>query len=200
MRLVIIGAGGHSKVVAESARSMGVEEIDVIDPRAGQSIDEDALNATHFIVAIGDNDIRSMLFSQARDGVLSATGKKLKPFSVIDKTAIVSPTAAIGAGTYVGKGAVINVDARIGENAVINTSAVVEHDCVVGDGAFIAPLASMCGETRLGARSMLGVNSALTPGQSVGDDTIIGAGSTVLRSIEDSVVAVGSPAKVIKKR
>lgn len=192
MHLLIIGAGGHSKVVAEAARSMGVERITILDELAGQTAEIDAPDATHFIVAIGDNKARSRVFEE----YLSQSS--LKPFSAIHATAFISDSAQIGAGTFVGPRAVVHVDAKVGLNAIVNTAAVVEHDCVLDDHAFVAPSSSLCGGAKVGVRGFVGTNATMLPLSSIGEDSILGAGSVLKKSLGDRVVAVGAPARVIK--
>jgi len=209
MKLVIIGAGGHGKVVADAAIVAGLSVEGFVDDRAAldlfglpvlATVDEflaelksdasrcDAADLS-FIVAIGDNVRREDVFNRM-------VGQGLQPVSVVHPAATVSPEATVEDGSYVGAEAVINPQAYIGENAIINTRATVEHDCVVGAHAFVAPHAVMCGESRIGEGALLGASATLGVGLSVGEWTRIGEGAVVKEDIPPDVVAVGVPAKV----
>jgi len=209
MKLIIFGAGGHGKVVADAALAANmpvegfvddVRSIDLFGLPVLSTVDEFIFalktedskyeaSTIDFIVAIGDNAKREEIFEKMVE-------QGLHPVSVIHPTATVSMDATIEDGTYVGAEAIINPQAFIGENAIINTRATVEHDCVVGAHAFVAPHAVMCGESRLGEGALLGANATLGVGLSVGEWTRIGEGAVVKEDIPADVVAVGVPAQV----
>lgn len=193
MHLLIIGAGGHSKVVADSARSMGIEQISFLDEGAGARLEDLSADIHHFIVAIGDNVLR-----QERFEYYQSLG--LTPFTVIHESACIASSVTLGAGSFVSARAVINADAHIGHNVVVNTAAVIEHDCQLGDHSFVAPSASLCGGVRIDTRAFVGTNATMLPLSSLGADAVLGAGSVLKQSIEDRAVAVGAPARVIKKK
>lgn len=191
--LLILGAGGHAKVVADAARAMGITHIYFCDEGAGQSLEQFADTCAHIHVAIGDNATREFGYKRAIEAGYT-------PFSVVHPTAIISPEAHIGQGVYIGALCVLNPQCHISDFALINTGAIVEHDSVVGQAAFIAPGAIMCGRTGLGARSFLGTHGTMIPQTSVGDDVVIGAGSVVTRTFENDVHLVGVPARVLEKK
>jgi acetyltransferase EpsM len=202
--LIIVGAGGHGKVVLDAARLSNHEVACFIDRRpqtsplsdtpvydslaaATQDAGLDAL--THFIVAVGDNYQRAEEFA-----VFCAAG--LRPRTVQHPAAIVSPRAHIGRGSYLGAGAVVNPDAHIGDNVIVNTSAIVEHDCRVADHAFIAPGAVMCGQTAVGRHTLLGAHATLVPTVKLGADSLVAAGAVVTRSWPDDSRLFGVPARL----
>lgn len=191
--LLILGAGGHAKVVADAARAMGIAHIYFCDEGAGQSLEQFAGICAHIHVAIGDNATRDFGYKRAIE-------EGFTPYSVVHPTAIISPEALIGQGVYIGALCVLNPQCSISDFALINTGAIVEHDSVVGQAAFIAPGAIMCGRTGLGARSFLGTHGTMIPQTSVGDDVVIGAGSVVTRTFENDVHLVGVPARVLEKK
>lgn len=196
MHLVIIGAGGHSKVVFEAAVSAGISHITVIDELAGETLETKAPDASHFIVAIGDNAVRERSYNAyvGRETVAGA----LKALTVIHPTACVSPSAHIAEGSFVGPHAVINAEAEIGKNVIVNTAAVIEHDCVLGDHSFVAPSSSLCGGVHIGERALVGTNATILPLVHLGSDSVLGAGSVLNKTMGNNCVAVGAPAKVIK--
>jgi len=211
MSLLIFGAGGHSKVVADAALESGMEVKGFVDDKAAIDMfgnpvlstiddlmtalrieaDKDENAKMDFIVAMGNNEIRKRVF----DALIEAG---LHPVSVIHPTASVSMSATIEDGTYVGAEAVINPGAYIGENAIINTRATVEHDCIVGAHAFVAPHAVMCGESRIGEGALLGANATLGVRLSVGEWTRVGEGAVVKEDIPAKVIAVGVPARIVE--
>lgn len=196
MRLLVIGAGGHAKVVIDAALDAGFEIAGVVGEPGGRSEvlglpvshSCEGIAADGFIVAIGDNAARSRAFEEH-----IAAG--LTPISVIHPSAVISSRATIGAGTFAAAGAIVNVDAVIGLDAILNTGCTVDHDCVVGDHALIGPTASLCGGCRVGAGTLLGAGASLIPGTSVGDWSVVGAGSAVVTDIADRTVSAGVPAR-----
>lgn len=207
MRVVVIGAGGHGKVVADAALAAGLSVLGFVDDRVCGEIlglpvascvaGLEALSANTsgtselgFIVAIGDNDTRKRLFE-----TYSAQG--LCPQSIIHPAAAVSCSARIGAGTYIGAEAVVNPQAQVGVDVIINTRASVEHDCIVGDHAFVAPHALMCGGSHVGEGALLGASATVGVGLSVGDWSRVGEGAVVKRDLPARIIAVGVPAHVV---
>lgn len=191
--LLILGAGGHAKVVADTAFAMGITHVHFCDEGAGQTLEQFIDTCTHIHVAIGDNATREF-------GYLRAIEAGFTPFNVVHPTAVISSEAHIGKGVYIGALSVLNPQCHIADFALINTGAIVEHDSVVGQAAFIAPGAIMCGQTVLGARSFLGTHGTMIPQTRVGDDVIVGAGSVVTRTFESDVHLVGVPARVLEKK
>ena len=202
MKIVIIGAGGHGKVLAECARDAGLDVAGFIDqgqigrkvlglPVLGGDDDLAAMKdhgVTGAIVAIGHNPVRAKLAQRIAEAGLDLV-------SVISPRAVISPTATIGAGTLVMPGAIINADARIGENVIVNTGAIVEHDCTLGDAVHVAPSSTLCGNVSVGARSFVGAGATVIPGRTIGVDVTVGAGACVVHDLPDSVCATGVPAR-----
>lgn len=212
-KFLILGAGGHGKVLADVIRSAGhtlAGYVDLDPARVGEVAEPggarvlyeqkewltsvsrgeqgDAWDAVAF--GVGDNLIRLRLLAEC---------KALRTPPIISPTAIVSPSAKIAEGTVVFPGAIINANARIGRGAIINTGVVVEHDCVVGDGAHISPNATVAGGVLVGELSWVGAGSVVIEQRRVGENAIVGAGAVVIRDIPANATAVGNPAKVIKQ-
>ena len=186
--LLILGAGGHAKVVADAARAAGVASITFCDEGAGETLERCAQGATHIHVAIGDNAVRVGGLARGR-----ACG--LSPYTVVHPSAYVAPSARVGEGVYIGAFCVINPESVIEDCAVVNTGAIVEHDCRVGEGAFIAPGAIMCGGCSIGTRSMLGAHATMIPQTHIGDEIVVGAGATVVEDFFEKCTVVGTPAR-----
>lgn len=199
MRLLVVGAGGHAKVVLDAARVAGFEIAGVVGAAGGRSEvlgipvrhDATGIDADGFIVAIGDNRNRARAFDEYRS-------LGLTPISVVHPSSVIAQGVEIGAGAFVAAGVVVNVDARIGEDAILNTGCTIDHDCVVGDHALVGPTASMCGESLIGEGVTLGAGASVIPLKSVGDWTMVGAGAAVVRDVPDRVVCAGVPARTIR--
>lgn len=203
--MIIVGAGGHAKVVIELFRSLGIPIAGLTDADATprtvlgvRVLGDDALLPSLFsqglrnaFVALGDNKTR------LRVGLsLQALGFNL--LTAVSPRAAVSPSARLGAGVAVMAGAVINADAEVGDLVIVNSGAIVEHDAVLGRACHIGPGAVLAGQVRVGQSALLGAGSRVVPGREIGEGTVIGAGGCVVRDIPAHVVAVGVPAQALR--
>jgi UDP-perosamine 4-acetyltransferase len=201
--VVIIGGGGHAKVVIESLRASGETVVAIVDadptPREvlGVPVLGDDLmlpilreqGLSKLFVALGDNRLREKLGRKARElGFILVNG--------IHPSAIISPSARLGEGVAVMAGVAINADSRIADLAIINTGAIVDHDCQLGAACHLGPASALAGGVTIGERAFLGVGARVIPGVSIGADTIVGAGGVVVRDLPDGVLAVGVPAQI----
>lgn len=200
--MVVIGAGGHAKVVVELARSCGFEVVGCLDS-------DDTPRLVVGAPVIGKDDIASSLLSDGvrfaavgignnrvreRIGVeLEALGFTLPP--LISPNAVVSPSAEVERGTIVMPGAILNAECRIGPFGIINTSASIDHDCHLGVAVHVAPGSRLAGSVIVGDRAMVGVGSAVAPGVIIGADSTLGAGATAIHDICFNTIAVGTPAR-----
>lgn len=205
--VVVYGAGGHGKVVADIVQlNAGLRLLGFIDdgfpvgpgPMGFQILggrgwfETSEARNVEIVFGIGRNPIRM------REGQDLAE-KGLRILTVIHPAASVAATASVGAGTVVMANASINPDARVGRAAIINTGAVVEHDCEVGDFAHVSPNAAMGGGAKLGMGAWLGIGAVVKPLVSVGARTVVGAGAAVVKDLPEDCVAVGVPARVTQK-
>lgn len=208
MRIIMIGAGGHSKVIRDIILSYGnyeiiaqlddvYKELKVEDgvyfgPISAAAKLMDEYVDTKFVIAIGNNRTRKIIMEQ-----LEIPSHRYA--TLIHKQSIVSLSAKIGAGTVVMPGAIINADADIGNHVIVNTGAIVEHDNKVKDFAHISPNAVLTGSVTVGTGVQIGAGVNVIPNITIGDWSIIGAGATVICDIVANCTAVGIPARVIKK-
>ena len=205
MKLVILGAGGHAKVVLSLALDLGHQVLGLLDddaekwgqnlmgfPVAGPTsrIWELAQRDVEFVLAIGDNGLRQKL-AEEYQGVPWAT--------LVHPKAYVHSSVTLGEGTVVMAGAIVQPMAVVGKHVIVNTGAVVEHDCWVGDYAHIAPGAKLGGGVWVGAGALVGIGAVIIPGRSVGDKAVLGGGSVVVRNIPSGAVAYGVPARVVRQ-
>lgn len=206
-RLVILGAGGHAKMVIEAARTQGkyeptlclahVDDLvpDVLGVATEAETDERLLSLQqagyHAFVAVGSNRLRRKLCTK-----LQSLGLPLA--TIISSQAWVSPSATLGAGTVVMPGAIIGAAVTIGRGAIINTAASVDHDGGIGDYVHIAPGVHLAGCVTIGEATFLGVGVSVIPERTIGSGSTIGAGAVVVRDVPDNQVWVGCPARFLK--
>lgn len=209
-KIVLIGAGGHAKTIADTIEKQNLFEIvgfvDLGEKRdksyrtydiIGNDEDLEKLYVCgihHAFVCIGfmgNSAIREKIYDK-----LIQTGFHLPV--IIDETAVVAEDVQIGEGTYIGRNAVINTEVSIGKMCIINTAAVVEHESVIGNFSHIAVGAVLCGKTEAGKSVFIGANTTVIQYVKIGKNSIVGAGSVVLKDIPPYCTAVGNPAKIIK--
>jgi sugar O-acyltransferase (sialic acid O-acetyltransferase NeuD family) len=212
--IVLFGAGGHAKVVADLAEEAGFYIAGFVDSqaaRAGEIISpfgvpilasqttlEEALargealprGAIAAALAFGHNLGRLGLYRRLEGLVTMPT--------LIHPRAVVSRYAHLGDGTVVLAGAVVNAAASIGRAVILNTSCVVEHDCVLEDGVHISPNATLCGGVTVKQGAWVGAGATVLPGVKIGAASVVGAGATVIEDVPEGVVVAGVPAKIIK--
>ena len=205
--IILLGAGGHAAVIldilkAQIANGENIKIKGLLDdsnkkewmgyPVLGSTLKANDFNEenTYFIIAIGSNKMRYKL---------SKKYSHLKFFTAIHPSAIIGSQVNIGAGTVVMPNVVINANSQIGQHVIINTGTIVEHDNVIGDYVHLSPNATLCGTVRVKPLTHIGAGATVIQGKMIGMQSMIGAGATVITDIPDQVVAVGTPAKVIKQ-
>jgi sugar O-acyltransferase (sialic acid O-acetyltransferase NeuD family) len=212
MVLGIYGAGGLGREFLDLARAVNaaaetwenVVFIDDDETKQGHAINGaraftfDAFRArfpsdtAKAVVATGEPKRRQIL----REKLLAA-GYGLQ--------SLVHPAACIGAETEIGAGAVIqfgsfvSCNVKIGENVLIQPNLSVGHDSVLGEDSVLSSCVAVSGACRIGARAYIGVAASVKEGVAIGADSIVGMGSVVFRDIPDGVIALGSPARVMKQ-
>lgn len=203
--LILIGAGGHSKVIQDIVQSTNKYYLKAIldDAFLEKKIEKGIIyaptnylneldkNNYNFCIAIGDNRIRKRIYNRLRIKIENYV-------TLVHSTAVISPSAKIGFGTVIMPNAVINADSVIGNHCIINTSAVVEHDNRLKDYVHISPGAVLAGGVTIDIGTHIGTGANIIPGASVGSWSIVGAGAVVNKNILNNCTAVGVPAKVIK--
>src|SRR3990167_11464932 len=202
MRLAILGASGHGKVVADTAECCGWHTVEFFDDawpglqiNAAWSVvgDSAALlsRLAEFdgvVVAIGNNRIRHAKLLELR-----AAGACL--VTLIHPAAIVSRYATIGPGGVVFAGSVVNAEARIGLGAILNTGCSIDHDCVLGDAVHISPGVRLAGGVHVGDLSWVGIGASVRQLVRIGVRVIVGAGSTVVCDVPNDLTVAGGPAQ-----
>ena len=204
MKIALIGAGGHAKVVFDAIVSTKQHEV------IGFIDDNPQLAGTFFfnlpvvnqielldgvegyIVAIGDNVVRKAKYELYKN-------KGYLPVNAIHRSAIISPYASIGNGVVAFANVVVNPGACIGDNVILYTACTIDHDCQISEHAYISPGCNLSAQINIGIGAFLGTGAVVLPQISIGEWTIIGAGAVVTKDIPAHVTAVGVPAKIIKQ-
>ena len=204
--LLIVGAGGHGKVIADIASAMEMwEHIAFVDdkfpdlkivldwPVIGNIDDFKKYHEdfSHVFIAVGDNRLRQKITTRVEK-------EGFKVPVLIHPRAAVSRFAVLGAGTVVINQAAVNAGAIIGNGCIINTGATIGHDCELGDFVHVAPGASIAGEAIIGDGSWIGMGSAVIEQIKVGKGVVVGAGSVVIKDVPDGKLVVGIPGRVIR--
>ena len=210
MKIAIIGAGGQARIVYEILSYDRNMEIVAFIDNVVRGNDEQIMGipvvgdhsilprlisngVRGAIVAVGDNEIRASHFEKLR-------GMGLETVSAIHPTAHIAPSARLGHGVTIAMGAIISTGARIGDNVIINTSATIDHEDEIEDHVSVGPGCSIAGRVTIKKGAFIGIGSVVREYLTIGENSIIGAGSVVLEDMPDNVVAVGTPAKVVKNR
>jgi sugar O-acyltransferase (sialic acid O-acetyltransferase NeuD family) len=208
MKLLIAGAGGHGRVVADAAlATQAYSSLAFLDDRPSKTVTVEGwpiigsldrleeLNADfgHFVAGLGDAAMRIDLLRRARRA-------RFRCASIIHPTATVSRHCFIDEGTVVMAGACINVGARISAGCIINTGATVDHDCLLSEGVHICPGAHLAGNVEIGPRAWFGIGAVARQGIRIGANAVIGAGAVVIRDVPDNVTIAGNPARELERR
>lgn len=208
--IILLGGGGHCKSVIDAilgANAYRIAGIIDIKEKLGTKVagieiigtDEELNYYFHqgikkaFITlgSIGNPKLRQKLYKSAKEiGYLFPC--------IIDRTAIISQSAVLGEGTFVGKGAIINSEAVIGSQCIINTGVIIEHDCKIGDFCHIAPGSTLSGGVTVGDAVHIGTNSTVIQNINIWENSIIGAGSVVVSDIASNVLAYGNPCREVQ--
>lgn len=202
--IVIWGASGHGRVVADAARRAGFAVrffIDDAPARAGSTVDgcpvvgaEPGLaralaEGCALGLGIGDNRARGRLHARA-----AAVGLACPP--LVHPAAVIAGSAGIGDATVVAAGAILNPDARVAEGAIVNTGAIVEHDCQVGAFAHVSPGAVLTGGVEVGPFAWVGAGAVVLVGRRIGEGALVGAGAVVTHDVPAGAVVMGVPARM----
>lgn len=202
--LVIVGGGGQCKVVLDCLMFENYDQIFIEDPFLNQAtlhgfkVIEKAefldLEYLEFVVAIGDNYLRSRVVSD-----LETRFPEITFATIIHPTAYVAKTANLGAGIVVCAGSIIGAYSSVGNHVIINTNSSVDHDCRLDDFSSIGPNATLGGNVKIGKLSVIAISATVAQGVYVADCVIVGACALVLHNINEKLsIWLGCPA--IKKR
>lgn len=201
-KLVIIGASGHGKVIADIALRCGYDEVVFLDDDpavktvgeyavlgasslAGELVEEDY----DFVVGIGNAEIRARIQNKLEDAGCNVV-------TLVHPSAVVAYDASIGTGTVVMAEAVIGAGAVIGDGCIINTSAVVGCDDVIGDFAHVSVGVKLGDGVEVGSRTWVGIGARVLDGVKICGGATIGAGALVDKDLDEARTYVGVPVRL----
>ena len=189
-KVVIIGFGGHGRVIADIVRAKGDTVLGFLDDHAsnyatdfqntdnnqnvvlGKVEDYIKYSDAEFIIGIGNNDVRKKLSSL-----------NCKWYTAVHPSAVISPSVKIGEGSVISANTVINSEAVIGMHCIINTGSIIEHDCILEDFVHISSGVKLGGGVKIGLSSFLGVGSVIDKLTEIKPNTVIKAGSVIDKNI-----------------
>jgi len=199
--VVVVGAGGHAKVVVSLLQDLEIPIAGIVDDDEGVwgtevlgspvrgPVERAAELAPKGVLAVGSNSQRKTL-----EG-----GLALEWIPLVHRQAWVHSSVVLGPGTVVFAGAIVQPETKIGSHTIVNTGATVDHDCTIGDFAHLAPGVNLAGGVVVGSGTLMGIGSSAIPGVKIGKWVTVGAGATVVGKLEDGVTAVGAPARPVGK-
>jgi sugar O-acyltransferase (sialic acid O-acetyltransferase NeuD family) len=206
--VVVVGAGGHARVVADILQLIGHTIAGFLDEvnteRWGTSfegarvlggLDQLAVllnsGVRHAFIAVGECQARLRLAHAAREA-----GFELPVLQ--HPKSVVASGVTLGSGSLIVAGAIVNPGSRLGEQVLVNTAASVDHDCQIEDGVHVCPGARLAGGVMVGRGAWIGIGAIVKDGLRIGAGSTIGAGSLVLEDVPAGVVAFGSPARIVR--
>lgn len=195
-KLIILGASGHGKVIADIAVNVGYTDIVFLDdditikecsgfPVVGKTSLAKSM-AGDKIIAIGNASVRESIH------------RDIKLITLIHPNAVIGRNVEIGEGSVVMAGAVINPDTKIGKGCIINTASSVDHDCIINDYVHVAVGAHICGTVCIGEKVWIGAGAIIINNIEICDKCKIGAGTVVIDNIDKNGVYAGVPARLIR--
>lgn len=199
--VIIIGASGHGKVVADIVCCSGDRVKGFLDdnPKMGNSFvgfpvlgtinDYKIFSEVGFVIAIGNAAIRERIANRMQE---------VNWYTAIHPTAVISKIdTCIGEGSVVMANAVVNPGTTIGKHCIINTGAIVEHDNILEDFVHISVGAKLAGTVKVGKSSWIGIGATVSNNLNICENCMFGAGAVVINNIEQSGTYVGVPVKRI---
>lgn len=208
--IIIIGAGGHAKVLIDTLLMLDEKILGIVDEDEGKIgteildipvIGNDSLISNY---SVGEivlvNGIGSIQYMNARKNVYDKFKNGGYSFlSIIHPSAIIGRQVTLEEGVQIMAGTIIQIGSYIGSNSIINTRVTIDHDCMIGKHVHIAPGTVLSGSVEIGEEVHIGTGSAVIQNIHIGSHSTIGAGSVVVKSMPENIVAWGVPAKVIQK-
>lgn len=208
--VIVLGSGGHAKVLVDALQRSGVLILGLTDPdptRHGSTVLEVAvlggdervlahpaasLRLVNGLGSTGNVAARRALFQRFRDA-----GYRF--LEVIHPSAVIARDAVLGEGVQLMAGAVVQAGATVEANAILNTRATIDHDCHIGAHAHVAPGATLSGAVVVEAAAHIGAGATVLQGIRVGAGAIVGAGAVVTRDVPTGATVVGVPAREVLK-
>lgn len=205
--VIILGAGGHAKVLIDALRLQSVALLGVTDAdssRAGQLLfgvpiiggDEEITKYSTEVIRLV-NGLGSVRVNPQRRHLFECFKSKGYQFaSVVHPSAVIAADSVLSEGVQIMAGAIIQAGCHIGVNTVINTGSIVDHDCHIGDHAHISPGVTLSGGVWIGEGAHVGTGAKVIQGVKIGLNSLVAAGAVVIRDVENGATVAGVPAKI----
>jgi sugar O-acyltransferase (sialic acid O-acetyltransferase NeuD family) len=192
--VILLGSGGHARVVLAALRRQNSEIIGLVDPnlaaeseylnlkvlgadKAVFDYQPDQIELVNGIGSIpGDTGLRCKLFNDFQQ-----RGYRFK--TLIDNSVLFFEDVEIGEGSQLMPGVIIQCGTKIASNSIINTGAIIEHDCRIGSHVHVAPGSVLCGAVEIGDKVHIGAGATVIQGIRIGSGSVIGAGCIVTREV-----------------
>lgn len=204
-KVVMIGWGGHAKVLKDILDTQGAEIAAVVAPEVPDSVQAkryysdaeftSACNPSDFLLV---NGVGSLPGHGVRLDIFESYKQLGFAFlTVVSESAVLSPSVSLEEGVQVMHGCIIQADARVGANSIINTGAIVEHDCVIAAHCHIAPKATLSGGVSVGENTHIGVGAVIVQGIKIAKNVTIGAGASIVRDVATGLKVLPAAQRVI---
>lgn len=202
--LVLLGAGGHARVLAALARAAGYTILGVCDPAlAANDVasweDLDVLGDDHALEQLAPDRVELMLgvgqlaAGNVREQLYASWRARGYVFpALVHPTAWAAPGVVLSDGVQVMAGAVIQPGCEIGENSIVNTRASIDHECCIGRDVHVAPGATLCGAVTVEDGAFIGAGATVIQGVRVGKSAVVGAGVTLVRDLKAKATIIGA--------
>lgn len=200
---MILGAGGHARVVADACESSQRRVAGFLGPEGGldgiphlggdERLEDAGFASSHdFVVGVGDQQLRTDLSRALLD-----RGANL--VTVVHAAAVVAPSVELGPGSVVFAGAVVNPGCQLGGWVIVNTNATVDHDARLARGVHVCPGATLAGDVTCGESAFIGTGASVIRGIEIGARAVVGAGAVVIEDVPPDATVVGVPARSLDR-
>lgn len=211
-KVIVIGSGGHAKVIIDiilqrnkilddNLNIIGIlddkynedEKIEIFETPVIGKIDKmlELDEDVYYVIAIGNNSVRRKIAEKYSD-------KKF--ITLIHPKAIIGEKVNIEDGTVVMAGSIINSYTKIGKHCILNTGSIIEHDNIIENYVHISPNATLCGGVTVGEETWVGAGATIIQEKKIGKKIIVGAGTVIVKNLQDKIKVIGVPAKIIEEK